>query len=134
MVQHKDSAFAYVVKGSPQRPVNIEDHLAIASFSYDESFLMVLTHFPLAVWGLCCCVGSIQLQRVDATLQLGSAGSPLQRLLSLQSRLQGAWTSVAVAHGLRCPVACAVFPDQGSNPCLLHWQVDSLPLDHRGNL
>ena len=29
-----------------------------------------------------------------------------------------------------------IFPIQGSNPCLLHvlhWQVDSLPLSHRGN-
>ena len=25
------------------------------------------------------------------------------------------------------------FPDQGSNPHLLHWQVDSLPLSHQGN-
>ena len=27
-----------------------------------------------------------------------------------------------------------IFPDQGSNPCLLNWQVDSLPLSHLGNL
>ena len=26
----------------------------------------------------------------------------------------------SVAHGLSCPTACGVFPDQGSNPCLLH--------------
>ena len=25
-----------------------------------------------------------------------------------------------------------IFPTQGSNPCLLHWQVDSLPLSHQG--
>ena len=24
-----------------------------------------------------------------------------------------------------------IIPDQGSNPCLLHWQADSLPLSHR---
>ena len=24
-------------------------------------------------------------------------------------------------------------PDQGLNPCLLHWQVDSQPLDHQGS-
>ena len=29
--------------------------------------------------------------------------------------------------------ACGIFPDQGSNPCLLHWQVDSLPLNHQGS-
>ena len=30
-------------------------------------------------------------------------------------------------------MACGIFPDQGSNLCPLHWQVDSLPLDHQGN-
>ena len=42
----------------------------------------------------------------------------------------GAWAlgtqaSVVVAHGLSCSVACGIFPDQGLNPCPLHWQVDS---------
>ena len=27
-----------------------------------------------------------------------------------------------------------IFPTQGSNPCLLHWQADSLPLSHQGSL
>ena len=40
----------------------------------------------------------------------------------------------SVAHELTCSVACGAFPDQGSNPCLLHWQVDSLPLSHQGSL
>ena len=26
-----------------------------------------------------------------------------------------------------------IFPTQGSNPCLLHWQADSLPRSHQGN-
>ena len=42
--------------------------------------------------------------------------------------------SVVVARGLTCSVACGIFPDQGSNPCLLHWQADSLPLSHQGSL
>ena len=33
-----------------------------------------------------------------------------------------------VARGI--PVGCEIFPDQGSNPCPLHLQVDPLPLDH----
>ena len=32
--------------------------------------------------------------------------------------------SVVVVHGLSCPAACGIFPDQGSNPCPLHWQAD----------
>ena len=27
--------------------------------------------------------------------------------------------------GLSCSAACGIFPDQGSNPCPLHWQADS---------
>ena len=32
--------------------------------------------------------------------------------------------SVVVAHGLSCSTTCGIFPDQGSNPCPLHWQAD----------
>ena len=31
--------------------------------------------------------------------------------------------SVVVVHGLTCCMTCGIFPDQGSNPCPLHWQV-----------
>ena len=41
--------------------------------------------------------------------------------------------SVVVAHGLSCSAACGIFPDQGSNPCPLHWQADSQPLQHQGS-
>ena len=41
--------------------------------------------------------------------------------------------SAAVAHGPSCSVACGIFPDQGSNPCPLHWQADSQPLRHQGS-
>ena len=51
-------------------------------------------------------------------------------LRSTGSRRAG---SVVVAHGLSCPAACGIFPDQGSNPCPLHWQADSQPLRHQGN-
>ena len=34
--------------------------------------------------------------------------------------------------GLSRPAACGVFPDLGSSPSPLHWQVDSLPLSHQG--
>ena len=42
--------------------------------------------------------------------------------------------SLVVMHGPGCPVARGIFPDQGLNPYLLHWQVDSQPLDHQGSL
>ena len=51
-------------------------------------------------------------------------------LRSTGSRRAG---SVVVAHGPSCSAACGIFPEQGSNPCPLHWQADSQPLRHQGN-
>ena len=45
--------------------------------------------------------------------------------LVAERRLQATWASVAVVHRLRCPSVCGIFPDQGLNPCPLHWKVDS---------
>ena len=59
-----------------------------------------------------------------------TAGASLPSLV-VELRLQSAGSGV-VAHGLRCPEACGIFPDQGWNPCLLHWQADSLSLSHQG--
>ena len=58
---------------------------------------------------------------------LGQVGSVLAA-----PRLQSTG-SVVVAHGLHCFVACWIFPDQGLNPCLLHWQTDSLFLSPQGS-
>ena len=33
--------------------------------------------------------------------------------------------SVVVVHGLTCSIVCGIFLEQGSNPCLSHWQADS---------
>ena len=41
--------------------------------------------------------------------------------------------SVIAAHGPSCSAACGILPDQGSNPCALHWQADSQPLRHQGS-
>ena len=41
--------------------------------------------------------------------------------------------SVVVAHGPSRSAAHGILPDQGSNPCPLHWQADSQPLRHQGS-
>jgi len=41
--------------------------------------------------------------------------------------------SIVVAHRLSCFEACGISPDRGSNPYLLHWQANSLPLSHQGS-
>ena len=58
---------------------------------------------------------------------LTAAASPVVEH-GLQARgPQQSWRagSAVVARGLGCSVACGIFPDQGSNPCPLHWQVGS---------
>ena len=39
--------------------------------------------------------------------------------------LQSVRVSAVVGHGPSCLTIYGFFPDQGSNPCPLHWQVDS---------
>ena len=60
-------------------------------------------------------------------------GLSLSQPLLLQSTGSRRAGSVVVAHGLNCSAACGIFPDQGSNPCPLHWQADSQPLRHQGS-
>ena len=61
-------------------------------------------------------------------------GLSLSRPLLLRSTGSRHAGSVIVAHGPSCSAACGIFPDQGSNPCPLHWQADSQPLRHQGSL
>ena len=61
------------------------------------------------------------------------AGLSLSWPLLLRSTGSRRASSVIVAHGPSCSAACGIFPDQGSNPCPLHWQADSQPLRHQGS-
>ena len=61
------------------------------------------------------------------------AGLSLSRPLLLRSTGSRRAGSAIVAHGPSCFAACGILPGQGSNPCPLHWQVDSQPLHHQGS-
>ena len=61
------------------------------------------------------------------------AGLSLSRPLLLWSTGSRREGSAIAAHGPSCSMACGIFPDQGSNPCPLHWQADSQPLRHQGS-
>ena len=61
------------------------------------------------------------------------AGLSLSRPLPLRSTGSRRAGSVIVAHGPSCSAACGIFPNQGSNPCPLHWQADDQPLRHQGS-
>ena len=67
-------------------------------------FTFKLAGLKVAALGLSCC----------------RSRAPEHRLSSCGARVQ-------------LPLACGIFPDQGLNPCLLHWQADSLPLSHQGS-
>ena len=44
------------------------------------------------------------------------------------------WDSPGKNTGMGCHFFLqGIFPTQGSNPCLLHWQTDSLPLSQQGS-
>ena len=71
--------------------------------------------------------GSRLLAALTSLVEHRPSGAWIQRL-----RL---WSTGSVAGALRLSgsPACGSFPGQGSNPGLLHWQADSLPLSHLGS-
>ena len=93
--------------------------------------------FYLFIFG---CVGSLFSMR-GLPLVAASGGHSSSRCAGLSLSRPLLWRStgsrrtgsVVVAHGRSCSAACGIFPDQGSNPCPLHWQADSQPLCHQGS-
>ena len=81
----------------------------------------------VSVWGLSLVVAS------GGHSSARCAGLSLSRPLLLRSTGSRRAGSVVVAHGPSCSAACGILPDQGSNPCPLHWQADSQPLRHQGS-
>ena len=94
-----------------------------------------------------CCAGSSSLHRLS--LVVVSRGSSLVAMLGLLIAVASLDTehrllehglqwllhasSVVVARGPSCFEACGIFLGQGSNPCTLHWPVNSYPLYHQGS-
>ena len=89
----------------------------------------------VVLWLFSSCGGLTSLQCTGFSLWwsllLPSTGSRVRGPVAEVPALWGPG-SAALAHRLCCPAARGIFPDQGSNPCLLHWQVDSSPLSHHG--
>ena len=87
----------------------------------------------LAVLGLCFCARAFSSCGERGPLFIAVRGP-----LTIAASLVGSTgsrraSSVVVARGLSCSAACGIFPDQGSNPCPLHWQADSQQLRHQGS-
>ena len=116
------------------------------------SFQKIIIYLFLAVLDVSCCTqtfyscGERGYSLVDVRgllmqwlLLLWSKGSRARKFQWLWHtgsvivipRLQST-DSIVVVPGLSSStVACGIFLDQGSNPCLLNWQMDSLPLSHQ---
>ena len=93
----------------------------------------------LATPDLRCCRWALSSCGKRGLLFVAMCGCSLRRLLLLWgagSRHQGLQqlqhVGSAAVHRLSCSEACGIFPDQGLNPCLLHWQVIS-PVSHQGS-
>ena len=88
---------------------------------------------------LCLCWVFVSARGLSPAAASGGHSSPrcaglsLLRHLLLRSTGSRRAGSVIVAHGPSCSAAHGIFPDQGSNPCPLHWQADSQPLCHQGS-
>ena len=101
-------------------------------------FFFKLFFFKLFIYFWLCWV-FVSVQGLSLVAASGGHPSPrctglsLSRPLLLQSTGSRRAGSVVVAHGPSCSVACGIFPDQGPNPCPLHWQADSQPLRHQGS-
>ena len=106
------------------------------SFFKNYLFLAVLgfhccSGFCLIVAGWCysnCYVRASHCSDFSCGAQpLGHVGFSSCGSEALEHRLN------SCVYWLSCSEASGIFPDQESNPCLPHWQVDSLLISHRGS-
>ena len=105
-------------------------------FFFFNKFIYLFIYLFIYFW---LCWVSISVRGLSPVAASGGhsssryAGLSPSRPLSLRSTGSRRAGSVAVAHGPSCSAACGILPDQGPNPCPLHWQADSQPLRHQGS-
>ena len=112
-----------------QNQILLASPLSFLFFSFNFYLFIYLL---MAVLGLRFCVRAFSSCGKQAPFFIAVRG-PLSRPLLLRSTGSRRTGSVVVAHGPSCSAACGILPDQGSNPCPLHWQADSQPLCHQGS-
>ena len=107
----------------------IKSHLFIYLFS---KFIYLFIHLWLC-WVFVSVRGPSPAAVSGARSSSRCAGLSPSQPLPLRSTGSRRAGSVVVAHGTSHSAACGILPDQGSNPCPLHWQADSQPLRHQGS-
>ena len=73
------------------------------------------------------------MRQVGATLHRGARASHYRGLSCCGAQAPDAQAQQSWLTGPVAPRSRGIFPDQGSNPCPLHWQADSQPLRHQGS-
>ena len=115
-----------------KNPFLFSDCLFIFSFFFLNESLFIYLFFWLC-WVFVSVRGLSLVAASGGHSSSQCAGLSLLRPLLLRSTSSRCAGSVVVAHTPSCSVAFGIFPDQGSNPCHLHWQADSQPLRHQGS-
>ena len=122
---HKNKCFTF----NPQELH--QAHFADAKSEILKIYLFI--YLFLAVLGLRFCARAFSSCGKRGPLFIAVSGPLTIAASLLRSTGSSRAGSVVVAHGPSCSAACGIFPDQGSNPCPLHWQADSQPLHHQGS-
>ena len=104
----------------------------INAFIFGFSAFYFLNFFSLLIW-LCWVFTAAHRLSLVAMSGGYSLLVVLWLLIVVEDGIWGVRVSVVVALGLCCPGAHGILLDQGLNPCPLHWQADSQPLDHQGS-
>ena len=120
-------------RGHRHRPhLSMKECQIICGYFFFNLFIYLFIYFWL-------CWVFVSVQGLSLVLASGGhsssrcAGLSLSWPLLLRSTGSRRAGSVVVANGPSCSAACGILPDQGSNPCPLHWQADSQPLRHQGS-
>ena len=79
-------------------------------------------HFVPSVYILCCCCLVAKSCPTFVTPWTVAHQAPLSGI-----------SPVRILERVAIFLLQGIFLTEGSNPCLLHWQVDSLPLSHQGS-
>ena len=121
------------IKSCPFTPVTVSRLLGAVGSASDIYiffffYINLFIYLFLAVLGLHFCARAF-----SSCGKWGSLLIAVCRPLLLQSTGPRRTDSAVVAHGPSRSPACGILPDQGSNPCPLHWQADSQPLRHQGS-
>ena len=82
--------------------------------------------------GLCCWVQAFSSWESGGYSSIILHASHFSGFSCCRAQVLGTQALVVVVLRLRCPTTHGIFLDQGSNPCPLHWQADSQPLDQQG--